>query len=351
MRGRAVILFWFVSWISLSQAAFEIVEKRYPIRWEGAVLQFPFAGSHDLSAGAESVENLIFAIHSSSYNAADYYDNALAVVKKAGGNADRHLIIAPHFLSAEILRERAASGSPADLLYWKVRPFWGTSQGVYNGRDVRISSFDVIDQILGDIACGGKFPNLKTVVILGHSAGGQMVGRYAAGNEFELAVAREKDIEVQYLVMAPSSYVYFTPERYVEGTGGRFSVLENPPKGFNDWGYGLENLYSYHRRHEITPERIRQRYPMRRVLYLVGENDCNPDDSSLARGPAAMLQGRHRLVRWRIYRTYLEHVFGVEIGEKQRFLMVRGAGHWGRALMTSPAGVAFITGQRAVSAF
>lgn len=346
MKKRAVLIFCFLLLVSLSQAAISIAEKRYPIRWDGRILNFPYASSHDLSAVHEKAERLIFSIHSSSYNAVDYYDNSVSVLKGAGANPEKHLIVAPHFLSASIVQEQISPEPPPDLLYWKVRPFWGSSQGTYNSQDVRISSFDVIDQMLTDAVAGGNFPNLKTIVILGHSAGGQMVNRYAAGNEFEFTVARPKGIEVRYLVMAPSSYVYFTPERFTTGSNPPFAVPANPPEGFNHWGYGLENLYSYHRRHGITPERIKEQYPLRTIWYLIGEHDTNPDDGSLAKGPAAMLEGRHRLHRGRIYMDYLEHVFGSQIRNNQRFFMVRNVGHSGRRLMTSPAGMEFILGRR-----
>ena len=44
-----------------------------------------------------------------------------------------------------------------------------------------ISSFEVIDQIISHIAEPDLFPNLATIVVAGHSAGGQHVNRYAAG--------------------------------------------------------------------------------------------------------------------------------------------------------------------------
>ena len=50
----------------------------------------------------------------------------------------------------------------------------------------------------------GIFPNLKTVVVVGHSAGGQFVNRYAAGG----AGCPNPLVEVRYVIMNPSSYLY-----------------------------------------------------------------------------------------------------------------------------------------------
>ena len=110
--------------------------------------------------------------------------------------------------------------------------------------------------------------------------------------------------------------------------------------------YVLKRLYSDHRRYTISQERVKERYPSRTVLYLVGDRDCDPDDRSLSKTAASMLQGEHRLQRGRIYFTYLEHVYGPDIKKTQRFVIVRGAGHSGRSLMTSEAGLGFIFGLR-----
>ncbi|MEN6308881.1 MAG: hypothetical protein ABFD91_14125 [Anaerohalosphaeraceae bacterium] len=293
----------------------------------------------------EAIERVVLAIHSSSYDAKAYYDNATKAMQMA--NADNHkcLIIAPHFLSEEILNllSPEAQGKK-DYLRWELRPFWGTSRGIYNGKSVLISAYDVIDQILSHVVVSGNFPNLKTVIILGHSAGGQLVNRYAAGNDFETTIARPRNIAVKYLVMAPSSYVYFTPERFVRTPNSHFEIPVNPPAGFNNWGYGMENLFVYHKNRRITPEMMQKNYAAKTILYLVGQKDKDPDDKSIGRSEAAMLQGRHRLERGRIYFDYLVHLFGPEIKNTQRFVAVPDVGHSGRGLMCSVTARLFIFG-------
>jgi hypothetical protein len=207
---------------------------------------------------------------------------------------------------------------------------------------VSISAYDVIDQMLTDVVAGGRFPNLKSIVILGHSAGGQMVNRYAAGSRFEFETARPRGIEVRYLVMAPSSCVYLTPERPAAGGDGGFCKPLRTPSDFNTWGYGLDGLFPYHRRCGITPEWIRAHYGHRRVLYLVGERDTDPRDPSLAKTVSVMLMGKNRLERARSYIAYLRHLYGEAIDATQRFESVPRAGHSGVALMTSCAGLDFI---------
>lgn len=335
---------------TVSWGQMELAGQRYAVTTaEGQVCLFPYRSSHDLEATNENVERLIYSIHSSVYDAMLYYDNAAMAISRGGEDPEKNLIIAPHFLNRQTIQQEISRQMPMDTLYWREYPYWGTSEGVYNGRSVTISAYDVADQMLEGIVRSGRFPNLKSIVILGHSAGGQMVNRYAAGSRFEFDTAQPAGIEVRYLVMAPSTCVYFTPERWVKGTADEFRMPGRAPSDFNSWGYGIDRLFPYHERRGVTPEWIREHYPRRKVLYLVGEQDVDPNDDSLATSAGAMLMGKNRLERAGVYMNYLRHLYGSSVTQTQRFESVPRAGHSGRQLMTSRAGLAFIFGRDAAT--
>jgi hypothetical protein len=275
----------------------EIASKRYLIEIDGVKTFLPYESSHNISSQNDSITRVIYSIHSSSYSAKSYFSRAAALVDKAPGQKNKTLIIAPHIL------DKSCLDKPEDknILYWEIPAFRGTSRGFFKDKRVTISAFEVTDIILEDVATHGSFPNLKTIIILGHSAGGQMVNRYAASGIFETNIANPMEIEVRYIVMAPSSYVYFNNERAIEGTISKFSVPKSPPENYNYWGYGLERMYAYHKKHEVTPELVTDQYPSKRILYLVGSEDRNENDPSMGKTEAAMLQGRHRLERGIIY--------------------------------------------------
>ena len=149
------------------------------------------------------------------------------------------------------------------------------------------------------------------------------------------------EIEVRYMVMAPASYVYFNNERVVDGTLDQFAVPENPPAHYNNWAKGLGRLYVYHKTYNVTPEAMINAYPSKKILYLVGSEDCNENDPSMGMRPASMLQGKSRRQRAVVYYNYLVHFFGDRIKASQHLHIVDGAGHSGRTLMLSPAAVAF----------
>lgn len=168
-----------------------------------------------------------------------------------------------------------------------------------------------------------------------------MVNRYAASGQFENKVARDRGIEVRYIVMAPSSYVYFNGQRAAKGSSTQFSIPDNPPDRYNCWGYGMESLFVFHRKHKISPEKIINDYPAKRILYLVGSKDNDQNDASLDKKPPAMLQGRDRRERAKVYYNYLKHFYGQKIKGNQYFKIVKNAGHSGRQLMLSRQAILF----------
>ncbi len=322
---------------SAQAAGIEIASKRYPIEIDGVKILFPYESSHNLSVKNESITRVIYSIHSGGYSAKGAFDSATALVKKVPSQRNRTLIIAPHILHKKLLRKPENK----NILYWEFSAFWGTSRAFFKNKSTTISAFEVTDMILEDVATSGNFPNLKTIIILGFSAGGQMTCRYAASGTFEAKIANPMGIEVRYLVMAPSTYVYFNNERVVKGTLNQFAIPKDAPEKFNNWGNGLESLYAYHRKYKVTPKIIIDQYPSKKILYLVGSKDSNEKDPSMDRRKAAMLQGKHRLDRGIIYYNYLVHFFGEQIRRTQRFQVIRGAAHSGRRLILSPAAIRF----------
>jgi len=337
MRKFRYISIFLAMIVCVPAKAVEIASKRYPVEVDGLKTYLPYESSHDLFVKNESITRLIYSIHSASYSAKAYFNNAIELVNKVPREKDKTLVIAPHILAKGCLDNPETS----NILYWEFPAFWGTSRGMFNDKRVRISSYEVTDRILEEIATSGNFPNLKTIIIMGHSGGGQMVNRYAASGLFEEKIAKLKGIEVRYLVMAPSSYLYFNEERAVKGTVSKFSVPQDAPENYNNWGYGLATMFTFHKKFEITTDKIVKQYPSKTVMYLVGGKDNDENESSLDKKPPAMLQGRQRLERGIIYYNYLIYFFGEGIKETQHFRVVKEAGHSGRALMLSQQAVRF----------
>lgn len=169
-----------------------------------------------------------------------------------------------------------------------------------------VSSFDVLDQMLGILTDRDLYPNLNKISILGHSAGGQMVQRYAIMSL--LAAAYDEDdvdwIDMQFVVANPSSYTYLDERRYGYNCGNCSCTIDNCTctssctepstalailnrsnagkwpcydSSYNNWPYGLDKVVDP--RHTVPyviksgPRRASRSYGRRNMVYMVGQND------------------------------------------------------------------------------
>ncbi|PRQ01045.1 hypothetical protein ENSA5_27270 [Enhygromyxa salina] len=116
-----------------------------------------------------------------------------------------------------------------------------------------VSSFDVIDEFLR--AAVVKFPKLDTVVVLGHSAGGQTVHRYALLGAGVHEHLDNEGIHVRYVPTNPGLYVFPLMTRKLPpgqtslrpgvgrgDTGGWRWTAPRGCEGYDNWGYGLGGL-------------------------------------------------------------------------------------------------------------
>lgn len=306
--------------IGIKGEAVTLAPESFAVSAAGRELMIPYQGSHPLAGEQGHVKRVVVAVHSATYRAQEAYNAVIVAKGSHAGAADEVSIVAPQFLESGEL----PAVVPDDLLYWNSFPFRGTSSARFgpSAQRVSISAFDVMDRLLGAVTDPAVFPNLETLVVVGHSAGGQLVNRYAIAGRF--AVPEGRNLHVRFLVMAPSSYLYFTPERDADGDG----VFEVPAAAcpeYDDYGYGMQALYNYPAGTGLTT--MIEQYPQRFVFYLVGALDNDPDDPSLATDCAAMAQGPQRVARASAYFGHLQAVFGPEILNRQSFAIVPGVGH------------------------
>jgi pimeloyl-ACP methyl ester carboxylesterase len=297
----------------------------------------PYVTSHALSEPNRQITRLLFSIHSSGFDALEYYENARLAASSVRGALPETLIIAPQFFE-----EKAIPGAiPNGLLYWRVSPFRGSSRGAIGsgGKQVKISAFEVMDDWLTSLTDRRLFPRIKDVVLFGHSGGGQFVQRYAMVGKYE----PPNRIKCRYVVSAPSSYAYASGERFDPGVN-RFRVPEGNALSacpdYNNWGYGLDSPYVYFS--DVDAEAIARRYAERFVFYVCGANDNDPNDDTIGKSCGAMMQGRHRLERMQVFAAYLRHKYGASITRRHSFAVVPGVGHYGRGTMTSASGRKFL---------
>jgi len=268
-----------------------------------------------------TIQRVLIIVHGRLRNAETYLHSA----EKAAGQAGQlgtTLIIAPQFLNEQdVVRHQL----PAELLRWQGNDWMagGLSTGPQS-----LSSFQVLDDIVARVNDRQQFPDVKDIVIAGHSGGAQVVQRYA------LLAPGPFRINPRFIVANPSSYAYFDAQRPMA-----FASASCP--GFDQWKYGLQNLPVY--AGGQTPAQLEERYIKRDVVYLLGQQDTDPEHPALDKGCEAQTQGPYRLLRGHFFFDYLtrRHPEGLN----QRLIEVPGVGHDGDGMLTSPEGLKALFGQ------
>ncbi len=312
-----------------------IESKRLKVK-HNVACYVPYASNLPIDKENIKIKHLIIPVYSGGSNV---YSSCIKLLDMHRNRQDSIIVVSPQFLT----KGQLGKNSEKNLLYWNVKPFYGSSISTtksFDG-DLRISAYTILEDIIADFCTKKTFPNLKKITILGHSAGGQLTNRFAASNTVEFDKARPQNIEIKYIVMNPSSYIYFSPKRSVNFSDSNFAIPTDDQiakaKGYNNYSYGLNQLYSYHRAKRLTAKKMRQLYPQRKVVYLLGQKDC-VQDGSMSTHPFAMIQGRNRLERGRLYYAHLIDEFGPAIKKNQKFRIVNGAGHSGRKMILSKTG-------------
>ncbi|WP_158743835.1 alpha/beta hydrolase [Acidisphaera sp. L21] len=299
------------------RAVAEIAPARIAVGSQGSL---PLFVSRDWSQPLPGVTRAVLVLHGRLRNAATYYHSALAAQAAAGEARTTAIMIAPQFLAT---RDVEAHHLSADALHWTLEGWEGGDPAVGPSPT---SSFAALDAVLARLGDRRIFPDLQQVVIAGHSGGAQVVQRYAIASQADTALVRA-GIAVRYVVANPSSYAYFSAERPLP------AIAACP--GFNDWKYGMDNRPAY--LSEPNPAGLEQGYVARRVIYLLGTLDTDPNQTALDKSCMAEAQGAYRYARGHSYFTTMQRR---DAGTPHHSLWdVPGVGHNGDQMLTSPCGL------------
>jgi pimeloyl-ACP methyl ester carboxylesterase len=258
-------------------------------------------------------------------------DLSRTIAESARANAkldpESVLLIEPQFLDD---RDVAGQHLPAETLRWSHS---GWERGDEAHGPAPISSFAALDAILAKLGDRALFPALKTVVVAGHSGGGQVVQRYAVAGRGESALTKA-GIHVRYVVANPSSYVYFSPERPAGDEFAPFDAAACP--AYDRWKYGMTGLPPYLAGQDAAA--LEAAYAARDVVYLLGEADNNPNHRALDKTCMAEAEGPNRYARGLAYFRYLKQ--RRPVGLAHRLLRVPEVGHDSDLMFNSACGLA-----------
>lgn len=340
MSRRSLLVFC-VSLAAVCEFAIaaDVAPRRFPVKCAKPGAFLPYASTHPIDGPDPKIKRLIVGIHSSGFDAVKCLTALRQAAAKVRGATETTLIVAPQFFAVDAVKQRIPSG----LVAWKVSPYRGSSLACVGPQKegLALSAHHVMNQILQKIVDRKQFPNLTTVVICGHSAGGQMTQRYAITSAFR----PPEGVSVRFVASGASSFAYLNEKRpRQKGSKVSFepltgAILKKYPN-YNNWGYGLENRYRAFRR--AKDDYLRRRYATRRVLYLCGSRDNNPQDRTMSTAYGAMLQGRHRLERMQLFYAHLIDVYGEDIRKTHAMAIASGVNHNGFEAYASRAGLKFL---------
>ena len=276
--------------------------------------------SQALGTRNTAITRALIVIHGASRDADNYFRTTLAAAYLAGALDDTVLIV-PRLASSDgSCHDKLAENEIA----WPCSGNSWRAGGVAPGNP-KVNSFDLTDEILRRLAKKDSFPNLASIVVAGHSAGGQYVNRYGMSNK----VHETLGVPVSYVVANPSSYGYVDADR-PRGEGGEFGAFSDARNctTFNTWPYGLQGRTGYTA--GVTDEQLKRNLASRPVTYLLGEIDILPLGGFDGSCPA-MAQGPTRRARGEAYQKYIEK----KLGAKQDVVQVHLCGHNARCMFTA----------------
>src|SRR5262245_29701258 len=277
--------------------------------------------TYPLDVRNEKITRALLVVHGAGRDADNYFRTALAATFLAGALEDT-VVISPRFASNDA-RGCVDMLAPNEVNWPCNGDSWRSGGTATNNE--KLMSFDFPDEILRRLAKKEVFPNLKAIVVAGHSAGGQFATRYEMANQ----IHEKLGVPVTYVVANPSSYAYLDPER-PDGDGKELRAFGDARNctTYDNWPYGLKGRSGYSSR--LSDDQLKKQLASRPTTYLVGELDTLPlagFDSSCP----AMAQGPNRLLRGQAFATYVNRKYNAQ----QKILVVPLCGHNARCMFTA----------------
>ena len=283
----------------------------------GDTLTQPYYRNIPLANTSDDIKYAIISLHGDGRNADEHF-NIIGQATVNAGLEDSTILLAPVYPFQDDINQYNLGD---DVLYWSDTD-WNAGDlsrnTQSNPRPFRISSFSTMDSIYHRLVENN--PNLKRIVLTGHSAGSQMVVRYAAGGRAQ-ADLTETGIDFVFVPTNTPSFLYYDDNRVLNQNAEVFEFGPSDCGSASQYKYGLDNLNQYM---ENTGEAtIIENHKQADVTYLIGQYDFGGQTNTCAR----MVQGSSRLIRTHVYFSYIGFFYGDSIYNNHRMAEIPAAYH------------------------
>jgi pimeloyl-ACP methyl ester carboxylesterase len=306
----------------------------------------------------DNITRALVFVHGINRDGDNHFRTALAAAFLAD-RLNNTVIVAPRFASNSSApgnevgdcRDALATDEANWICETQRADSWRSGGGEIGNE--KLTSFDFMDEIIRRLARKEVFPNLRSIVVAGHSAGGQYVIRYEMSNQVHDSIS----IPISYVVSNASAYTYVDDMRPTSAAlpktvaaaapGFQPTVPAVPPPpfvpyadaknctGFDHWPYGLKNRIGYASR--LTDDEFKKHLAARPTTYLLGEADILPLGIFDTSCPA-MAQGATRLARGLAFSRYANELHGAN----HKAIVVPFCGHSARCIFTSDVALPLI---------
>ena len=316
-----VLLCFFTT--ATAQINFPSTKIKYVV--SGDTLTQPYYRNISLDSTSEHIKYAIVSLHGDGRNSYEHF-SVITQLTTGVGLQDSTILLAPTYPIQDDINQYNLND---DVLYWPDGD-WNAGDlsrnTQSNPRPFRISSFSTMDTIYHRLAENN--PSLEKIVLTGHSAGSQMVVRYAAGGRAQEDLGGN-NIEFVYVPVNTPSFLYYDGNRVLDEATEVFDFGPTECTSANQYKYGLDNLNQYM---ETTGEtNIIDHFKRANTTYLIGQYDFGGQTGTCAR----MVQGYSRLIRTYIYFSYIGYFYGDTIYNNHRMAEIPGASHdFGETVLT-----------------
>jgi pimeloyl-ACP methyl ester carboxylesterase len=289
--------------------------------------------NRSLTMPNDTVTRALIVVHGAGGPARWEFRNILASAFLTG-TLETTAIVVPHFATND--GTACTDSLAANELNWNCDIALGDWRvGGRARNDSAMSSFDAMDAIVLKVASRAVFPNLKSIVIAGHSAGGQFVALYQAVNR----IHERLGVPAFYVVANASAYLYLDNRRPfavarpadAEGTE-RFEFRPFDAGTCSDyvsWPFGISLRTGYAAR--ISDSQLKEQAARRPLTFLLSQLDVATPTGFFG-ACAGMAQGRNRQARGLAFAQYLTELNPQGV---HKVIIVEACGHDARCVYTS----------------
>ncbi|KIK64609.1 hypothetical protein GYMLUDRAFT_220590 [Collybiopsis luxurians FD-317 M1] len=224
-------------------------------------------------------------------------------------------IMAPCFWTEADVKAGAARD---DVLIWGATTWISGHKNVGPDGISDYSSFKALDSLIAYYMNRTAYPNLNTVVLAGHSAGAQMVQRYAG-----LRRTAAHDDRLHFWIANPGSLMWLSTDRPSPNTSCT---------GFDDYKYGLESDFPAYAG-KLDRKSITTSYNRRIINYAWGTADNGNGDTRCQ----AETQGSTHYTRGQNFVNMINNTFGWPANATVDW--IQGVSHDNVGMMESDEGI------------